>query len=136
MLILKIRNYEILKILRFSKILILRFSIISKIPENIFRTFDFLDRKKKLGRKNIFSIFFHKICSTLTKYECTTPKTPKVRLVSRFWHFLVEKVSFFHMAMLAVPLCDFGPILKIFGDFEATLGGPIKKLTLPSTEIF
>ena len=47
--------------------------------------------EKYFSSKNIFSLFFHKICSILTKYEGITPKTPKVRLIFRF--FL--RVAFF-----------------------------------------
>ena len=43
------------------------------------------DRKNIFFIKKYFSLFSLKICSILTKYEGITPKTPKVRLIFRFF---------------------------------------------------
>ena len=64
------------------------------VEKLFFQIFDFLDRKNIFSSKNIFSLFFHKICSILTKYEGITPKTPKVRLIFRFLTIMCTFFSF------------------------------------------
>ena len=79
---------------KISKIEISKFE--SKIEKISFSNFDFLTSKKYFFIKIFFSLFFHKICSILTKYEGITPKTPKVRSIFRFWHFF-DWFSFFFL---------------------------------------
>ena len=86
------------------EISISRFFKISKFRKNIFQNFDFFERKNNFGSKKYFSLFFHKICSILTKYEGITPKTPKVRLIFRFLTLFGPKSDFFPNGDVGGPL--------------------------------
>ena len=86
------------------EISISRFSKISKFREKKIGILILWDRKNIFSSKNIFSLFFHKICSILTKYEGITPKTPKVRLIFRFLALFGPKSDFFPNGDVGGPL--------------------------------